>query len=59
MKHLSLKFGERVEGHQTDLRECCAQIGKEVKSLEKALKRKSKKVIVSTSKGEEPEDHGR
>ncbi|GJS09562.1 hypothetical protein Tco_0366358 [Tanacetum coccineum] len=30
-----------------------------VKSLEKALKRKSKKVIVSTSEGEEPEDQGR
>ncbi|GJZ97161.1 hypothetical protein Tco_0669614 [Tanacetum coccineum] len=32
---------------------------KKVKSLEKALKRKSKKVIVSASEGEEPEDHGR
>ncbi|GJS61889.1 putative ribonuclease H-like domain-containing protein [Tanacetum coccineum] len=30
-----------------------------VKSLEKALKRKSKKVIVSASEGEEPEDQGR
>ncbi|GKB79871.1 hypothetical protein Tco_0946766 [Tanacetum coccineum] len=32
---------------------------KKVKSLEKALKRKSKKVIVSASEGEEPEDQGR
>ncbi|GJY35935.1 hypothetical protein Tco_0421313 [Tanacetum coccineum] len=30
-----------------------------VKSLEKALKRKSKKVIVSASEGKEPEDQGR
>ncbi|GJU23285.1 hypothetical protein Tco_1156627 [Tanacetum coccineum] len=32
---------------------------KKVKSLELALKRKSKKVIVSESEGEEPEDQGR
>ncbi|GJU36902.1 hypothetical protein Tco_1185256 [Tanacetum coccineum] len=32
---------------------------KKVKSLEKALKRKSKKVFVSASEGEEPEDQGR
>ncbi|GJS12898.1 hypothetical protein Tco_0407370 [Tanacetum coccineum] len=32
---------------------------KKVKSLEKALKRKSKKVIMSASEGEEPEDHRR
>ncbi|GKE14360.1 hypothetical protein Tco_1421937 [Tanacetum coccineum] len=32
---------------------------KKVKSLEKALKRKSKKEIVSASEGEEPEDRGR
>ncbi|GKB20638.1 hypothetical protein Tco_0854561 [Tanacetum coccineum] len=32
---------------------------KKVKSLEKALKRKSKKVIVSASEGDEPEDQGR
>ncbi|GKE42577.1 hypothetical protein Tco_1469861 [Tanacetum coccineum] len=32
---------------------------KKVKSLETALKRKSKKVIVSESEGEEPEDQGR
>ncbi|GJR67489.1 hypothetical protein Tco_0013554 [Tanacetum coccineum] len=32
---------------------------KKVKSLEIALKRKSKKVIVSASDGEEPEDQGR
>ncbi|GJW76228.1 hypothetical protein Tco_0137910 [Tanacetum coccineum] len=32
---------------------------KKVKTLEVALKRKSKKVIVSESKGEEPEDQGR
>ncbi|GKF79064.1 hypothetical protein Tco_0234632, partial [Tanacetum coccineum] len=44
---------------ETDSRECCAQIGKKVKSLEKALKRKSKKVIVSASEGEEPEDQWR
>ncbi|GKG34265.1 hypothetical protein Tco_0436961 [Tanacetum coccineum] len=32
---------------------------KKVKSLETALKRKSKKVIVSESESEEPEDQGR
>ncbi|GJU18017.1 hypothetical protein Tco_1145983 [Tanacetum coccineum] len=32
---------------------------KKVKSLEKALKRKSKKVLISESEGEEPEDRGR
>ncbi|GJS80417.1 ribonuclease H-like domain-containing protein [Tanacetum coccineum] len=32
---------------------------KKVKSLEKALKRKSKKVLISESEGEEPEDQGR
>ncbi|GJY63707.1 hypothetical protein Tco_0465167 [Tanacetum coccineum] len=32
---------------------------KNVKSLEKALKRKSKKVLISESKGEESEDQGR
>ncbi|GJU84405.1 hypothetical protein Tco_1291951 [Tanacetum coccineum] len=32
---------------------------KKVKSLETALKRKSKKVIMSESEGEEPEDQGR
>ncbi|GJR58982.1 hypothetical protein Tco_1501144 [Tanacetum coccineum] len=32
---------------------------KKVKTLEVALKRKSKKVIVSELEGEEPEDHGR
>ncbi|GKF14380.1 hypothetical protein Tco_0055842, partial [Tanacetum coccineum] len=32
---------------------------KKVKSLEKALKRKSKKVLISKSEGEEPDDQGR
>ncbi|GKF62084.1 hypothetical protein Tco_0182138, partial [Tanacetum coccineum] len=32
---------------------------KKVKSLEKALKRKSKKVLISKSEGEESEDQGR
>ncbi|GJS82000.1 hypothetical protein Tco_0748541 [Tanacetum coccineum] len=32
---------------------------KKVKSLEKALKRKSKKALISESEGEEPEDQGR
>ncbi|GJX43951.1 hypothetical protein Tco_0260627 [Tanacetum coccineum] len=32
---------------------------KKVKSMEKALKRKSKKVIVSKSESEKPEDQGR
>ncbi|GKF34693.1 hypothetical protein Tco_0107893, partial [Tanacetum coccineum] len=35
------------------------QLVKKVKSLEKALKRKYKKVIVSASEGEEPKDQGR
>ncbi|GJZ11923.1 ribonuclease H-like domain-containing protein [Tanacetum coccineum] len=37
MKHLSLKFGERIEGHQTDTRESCAQIGKEGKNSGKSF----------------------
>ncbi|GJV10423.1 putative ribonuclease H-like domain-containing protein [Tanacetum coccineum] len=35
------------------------KLAKKVKSLEKALKMKSKKVIVSASEGKEPEDQGR
>ncbi|GJX79959.1 hypothetical protein Tco_0328108 [Tanacetum coccineum] len=37
----------------------CSKLVKKVKSLEKALKRKSKKVLISKSEGEESEDQGR
>ncbi|GJY94778.1 hypothetical protein Tco_0511139, partial [Tanacetum coccineum] len=41
------------------LRTVVLKLVKKVKSLEKDLKRKSKKVIVSASESEEPEDQGR
>ncbi|GJY33954.1 hypothetical protein Tco_0418423 [Tanacetum coccineum] len=41
------------------LRNAVLKLVKKVKSLEKALKRKYKKVIMSASEGEEPEDQGR
>ncbi|GKE04455.1 hypothetical protein Tco_1396473 [Tanacetum coccineum] len=56
----------RVTSLEKELKETKQTLGnamlklvKKVKSLEIALKRKSKKVIVSASKGEEPEDQGR
>ncbi|GJX53059.1 hypothetical protein Tco_0281428 [Tanacetum coccineum] len=67
MKHLSLKVTHqevlRVTSLEKELKETKQTLGnamlklvKKVKSLEIALKRKSKKVIVSASEGEEPED---
>ncbi|GJZ22342.1 putative ribonuclease H-like domain-containing protein [Tanacetum coccineum] len=53
IKHLSLKETKQTLGNAV------VKLVKKVKSLELALKRKSKKVIVSESKGEEPEDQGR
>ncbi|GJW16666.1 hypothetical protein Tco_0024102 [Tanacetum coccineum] len=56
----------RVTSLEKELKETKKTLGnvvlklvKKVKSLEIDLKRKSKKVIVSASKGEEPEDQGR
>ncbi|GJX38120.1 putative ribonuclease H-like domain-containing protein [Tanacetum coccineum] len=56
----------RVTSLEKELKETKQTLGnvvlklvKKVKSLEIALKRKSKKVIVSASEGEEPEDQGR
>ncbi|GJZ48764.1 hypothetical protein Tco_0602954 [Tanacetum coccineum] len=56
----------RVTSLEKELKETKQTLGnvvlklvKKVKSLELALKRKSKKVIVSESEGEEPEDQGR
>ncbi|GKD24241.1 hypothetical protein Tco_1230455, partial [Tanacetum coccineum] len=49
---------ELKETKQT-LGNAVAKLVKKVKSLETALKRKSKKVIVSKSESEEPEDQGR
>ncbi|GKF95889.1 hypothetical protein Tco_0288624, partial [Tanacetum coccineum] len=56
----------RVTSLEKELKETKQTLGnvvlklvKRVKSLEKDLKRKSKKVTVSASEGEEPEDHGR
>ncbi|GJY21372.1 putative ribonuclease H-like domain-containing protein [Tanacetum coccineum] len=56
----------RVTSLETELKETKQTLGndvlklvKNVKSLEKALKRKSKKVFISESEGEESEDPGR
>ncbi|GKB28362.1 hypothetical protein Tco_0867763 [Tanacetum coccineum] len=56
----------RINSLEKELKETKQTLGnavlklvKKVKSLEKALKRKSKKVIVSESESEEPEDQGR
>ncbi|GKF52329.1 hypothetical protein Tco_0148796, partial [Tanacetum coccineum] len=56
----------RINSLEKELKETKQTLGnvvlklvKKVKSLEKALKRKSKKVIVSESDSEEPEDQGR
>ncbi|GJU42270.1 hypothetical protein Tco_1195227, partial [Tanacetum coccineum] len=56
----------RITCLETDLKETKQTLGnvvlklvKKVKSLEQVLKRKSKKVLISESEGEEPEDQGR
>ncbi|GKF44154.1 hypothetical protein Tco_0130706, partial [Tanacetum coccineum] len=56
----------RINSLEKELKETKQTLGndvlklvKKVKSLEKALKRKSKKVLISESEGEEPEDQGR
>ncbi|GJW22785.1 hypothetical protein Tco_0033407 [Tanacetum coccineum] len=56
----------RINSLEKELKETKHTLGndvlklvKKVKSLEKALKRKSKKVLISKSEGEEPEDQGR
>ncbi|GKF02195.1 hypothetical protein Tco_0029118 [Tanacetum coccineum] len=49
---------ELKETKQT-LENVMLKLVKKVKSLEQALKRKSKKVLISESEGEEPEDQGR
>ncbi|GKC58992.1 hypothetical protein Tco_1086590, partial [Tanacetum coccineum] len=73
MKHLSLKvthqevlrpiYNSRMEKELKETKQTLGndvlKLVKKVKSLEIALKRKSKKVIVSASEGEEPEDQGR
>ncbi|GKG26540.1 hypothetical protein Tco_0402243, partial [Tanacetum coccineum] len=55
MKHLSLKLKETKQ----TLGNVVLKLVKKVKSLEKALKRKSKKVLISESEGEESKDQGR
>ncbi|GJS02617.1 hypothetical protein Tco_0319125 [Tanacetum coccineum] len=62
MKHLSL----RIETLEIELQQTKTTYGKAVltlvkreKILEKALKRKPQKVVISESEGEEPEDQGR
>ncbi|GKA19712.1 hypothetical protein Tco_0699627 [Tanacetum coccineum] len=56
----------RINSLEKELKETKQTLGnavlklvKKVKSLEKALKRKSKKVLISESEGEESEDQGR
>ncbi|GJU12184.1 hypothetical protein Tco_1134580 [Tanacetum coccineum] len=60
------KLVNRIGSLEKELKETKQTLGnavltlvKKVKTLEVALKRKSKKVIVSESEGEEPEDQGR
>ncbi|GJZ01976.1 hypothetical protein Tco_0519937, partial [Tanacetum coccineum] len=60
------KLVNRIGSLEKELKETKQTLGnvvltlvKKVKTLELALKRKSKKVIVSASEGEEPEDQGR
>ncbi|GKB51475.1 ribonuclease H-like domain-containing protein [Tanacetum coccineum] len=58
--------GSRINSLEKELKDTKHTLGnvvlrlvKKVKSLEKALKRKSKKVLIFESEGEESEDHGR
>ncbi|GJU10642.1 hypothetical protein Tco_1133038, partial [Tanacetum coccineum] len=60
------KLVTRIETLETELQQTKTTYGKavltlvnRVKLLEKALKRKTQKVVVSESEGEEPEDQGR
>ncbi|GKF53497.1 hypothetical protein Tco_0160407, partial [Tanacetum coccineum] len=55
MKHLSLKLKETKQ----TLGDAMVKLVKKVKSMEKALKRKSKKVLISELEDEESEDQGR
>ncbi|GKB78793.1 hypothetical protein Tco_0945688 [Tanacetum coccineum] len=62
MKHLSLKgtsLEKELKETKQTLGNVVLKLVKKVKSLEIALKRKSKKVILSASEDEEPEDQGR
>ncbi|GKF88718.1 hypothetical protein Tco_0262681 [Tanacetum coccineum] len=66
MKHLSLKLVTRINSLEKELKETKQTLGnvvlklvKKVKTLETALKRKSKKVLISELEGEESEDQGR
>ncbi|GKA34390.1 hypothetical protein Tco_0720819 [Tanacetum coccineum] len=52
--NFSTKFGERIEGHQTDTRNACSKLVKEGENTINRLWRKSKKLI-SESEGEESE----
>ncbi|GJT07154.1 hypothetical protein Tco_0841616 [Tanacetum coccineum] len=65
-KAKSTDKGKRYRSLEKELKETKQTLGnvvltlvKKVKTLEVALKRKSKKVIVSESEGEKPEDQGR
>ncbi|GJY32931.1 hypothetical protein Tco_0417400 [Tanacetum coccineum] len=60
------KLVTRIETLETDLQQTKTTYGKavltlikRVKILEKAFKRKTQKVVISESEGEEPKDHGR
>ncbi|GJW47063.1 hypothetical protein Tco_0078709 [Tanacetum coccineum] len=66
MKHLSLKLVNRISSLEKELKETKQTLGnvvlklvKKVKTLEITLKRKSKKVLISKSEGEESEDQER
>ncbi|GKE75677.1 hypothetical protein Tco_1537718 [Tanacetum coccineum] len=57
IKHLFLK--KELKDTKQTLGNALLKLVKKVKSLETALKRKSKKVLISDSEGEESEDQGR
>ncbi|GKF97929.1 hypothetical protein Tco_0293750, partial [Tanacetum coccineum] len=52
-------FEKELKDTKQTLGDVVVKLVKNVKSLETDLKRKSKKVIVSKSESEEPEDQGR
>ncbi|GKF35242.1 hypothetical protein Tco_0108442, partial [Tanacetum coccineum] len=57
--HLINSLEKELKETKQTLGNAVLKLVKKVKSLEKALKKKSKKVLISKSEGEEPEDQGR
>ncbi|GJX31458.1 hypothetical protein Tco_0241313 [Tanacetum coccineum] len=57
--HMINSLEKELKETKQTLGNAVLKLVKKVKSLETALKRKSKKVLISKSEGEEPEDQGR